>query len=157
MNIFNLEKRRYLEHYWIRWRLKGYIHRPSSNGKSIEIAMTVLFNNNYQSLFQLRKDNQDAFVKRHGIKMGFMSAFVKEHHTFKYHYLYINLACLSVCLFVLIYIVRGIVVICNILTPAEPKYTKHICSENTNIKCLIIPVELSWAENFRMMDIKINA
>ena len=71
---------------------------PSSNGKSIEIAMTVLFNNNYQSLFQLRKDNQDAFVKRHGIKMGFMSAFVKEHHTFKYHYLYINLACLSVCL-----------------------------------------------------------
>merc|ERR1711994_380960 len=26
---------------------------------------------------QLRKDNQDAFVKKHGIKMGFMSAFVK--------------------------------------------------------------------------------
>ena len=26
---------------------------------------------------QLRKDNQDAFVKRHGIKLGFMSAFVK--------------------------------------------------------------------------------
>ena len=25
----------------------------------------------------MRKDNQDAFVKRHGIKMGFMSAFVK--------------------------------------------------------------------------------
>ena len=28
---------------------------------------------------QLRKENQDAFVKKHGIKMGFMSAFVKEH------------------------------------------------------------------------------
>ena len=26
---------------------------------------------------QLRKDNQDAFVKRHGMKLGFMSAFVK--------------------------------------------------------------------------------
>merc|ERR1719431_2210832 len=26
---------------------------------------------------QLRKENQDAFVKKHGIKMGFMSAFVK--------------------------------------------------------------------------------
>lgn len=26
---------------------------------------------------QLRKDNQDLFVKRHGIKLGFMSAFVK--------------------------------------------------------------------------------
>ena len=25
----------------------------------------------------MRKDNQDAFVKKHGIKMGFMSAFVK--------------------------------------------------------------------------------
>ena len=26
---------------------------------------------------QLRKENQDAFTKRHGIKLGFMSAFVK--------------------------------------------------------------------------------
>ena len=29
------------------------------------------------SIMQLRKENQDAFVKRHGIKLGFMSAFVK--------------------------------------------------------------------------------
>merc|ERR1712107_803874 len=29
------------------------------------------------AIMQLRKDNQDAFVKKHGIKMGFMSAFVK--------------------------------------------------------------------------------
>ncbi len=27
---------------------------------------------------QLRRDNQDAFVKRHGLKLGFMSAFVKS-------------------------------------------------------------------------------
>ena len=26
---------------------------------------------------QLRKDSQDAFIKRHGIKLGFMSAFIK--------------------------------------------------------------------------------
>jgi 2-oxoglutarate dehydrogenase E2 component (dihydrolipoamide succinyltransferase) len=26
---------------------------------------------------QLRKDSQDAFTKRHGLKLGFMSAFVK--------------------------------------------------------------------------------
>ena len=26
---------------------------------------------------ELRKSNQDAFVKRHGLKLGFMSAFVK--------------------------------------------------------------------------------
>merc|ERR1711976_579580 len=29
------------------------------------------------ALMQLRKENQDAFVKKHGIKMGFMPAFVK--------------------------------------------------------------------------------
>merc|ERR1712241_252671 len=29
------------------------------------------------SIMQLRKENQDAFTKRHGIKLGFMSAFVK--------------------------------------------------------------------------------
>merc|ERR1712243_244690 len=29
------------------------------------------------AIMQLRKENQDAFVKKHGIKMGFMSAFVK--------------------------------------------------------------------------------
>jgi 2-oxoglutarate dehydrogenase E2 component (dihydrolipoamide succinyltransferase) len=41
-------------------------------------AMLTTFNElDMSSLMQLRKDNQDAFVKRHGIKMGFMSAFVK--------------------------------------------------------------------------------
>ena len=29
------------------------------------------------AIMYLRKDNQDAFMKKHGIKMGFMSAFVK--------------------------------------------------------------------------------
>merc|ERR1711972_137965 len=29
------------------------------------------------SIIQLRKETQDAFVKRHGLKLGFMSAFVK--------------------------------------------------------------------------------
>ena len=31
----------------------------------------------FSALMQLRKENQDAFTKRHGIKLGFMSAFVK--------------------------------------------------------------------------------
>jgi len=29
------------------------------------------------SIMQLRKETQDSFVKRHGLKLGFMSAFVK--------------------------------------------------------------------------------
>jgi 2-oxoglutarate dehydrogenase E2 component (dihydrolipoamide succinyltransferase) len=41
-------------------------------------AMLTTFNElDMSNIMQLRKDNQDAFVKRHGIKMGFMSAFVK--------------------------------------------------------------------------------
>ena len=31
----------------------------------------------FSSIMQLRKENQDAFTKRHGLKLGFMSAFVK--------------------------------------------------------------------------------
>jgi len=41
-------------------------------------AMLTTFNElDMSGIMQLRKDNQDAFVKKHGIKMGFMSAFVK--------------------------------------------------------------------------------
>jgi len=41
-------------------------------------AMLTTFNElDMSNIMQLRKENQDAFVKRHGIKMGFMSAFVK--------------------------------------------------------------------------------
>ena len=41
-------------------------------------AMLTTFNElDMSAIMQLRKDNQDAFVKKHGIKMGFMSAFVK--------------------------------------------------------------------------------
>merc|ERR1712032_1757859 len=41
-------------------------------------AMLTTFNElDMSAIIQLRKDNQDAFVKKHGIKMGFMSAFVK--------------------------------------------------------------------------------
>jgi len=41
-------------------------------------AMLTTFNElDMSNIMQLRKDNQDAFVKKHGIKMGFMSAFVK--------------------------------------------------------------------------------
>lgn len=42
-------------------------------------AMLTTFNElDMSSIMQLRKDNQDAFVKRHGFKLGFMSAFVKS-------------------------------------------------------------------------------
>ena len=41
-------------------------------------AMLTTFNDlDMSSIIQLRKDTQDAFVKRHGLKLGFMSAFVK--------------------------------------------------------------------------------
>jgi len=41
-------------------------------------AMLTTFNElDMSSIMQLRKENQDAFTKRHGIKLGFMSAFVK--------------------------------------------------------------------------------
>lgn len=41
-------------------------------------AMLTTFNElDMSGLMQLRKENQDAFSKRHGIKLGFMSAFVK--------------------------------------------------------------------------------
>ena len=41
-------------------------------------AMLTTFNElDMSSIIQLRKDSQDAFVKRHGLKLGFMSAFVK--------------------------------------------------------------------------------
>jgi len=41
-------------------------------------AMLTTFNElDMSALMQLRKENQDAFTKRHGIKLGFMSAFVK--------------------------------------------------------------------------------
>lgn len=41
-------------------------------------AMLTTFNEiDMSGLMQLRKENQDAFVKRHGLKLGFMSAFVK--------------------------------------------------------------------------------
>merc|ERR1712142_1196209 len=39
-------------------------------------AMLTTFNElDMSNIMQLRKENQDAFVKKHGIKMGFMSAF----------------------------------------------------------------------------------
>merc|ERR1711881_402713 len=41
-------------------------------------AMLTTFNElDMSAIMQLRKESQDAFVKRHGIKLGFMSAFVK--------------------------------------------------------------------------------
>merc|ERR1712179_323067 len=41
-------------------------------------AMLTTFNElDMSAIMQLRKENQDAFVKKHGIKMGFISAFVK--------------------------------------------------------------------------------
>jgi len=41
-------------------------------------AMLTTFNElDMTSIMQLRKETQDAFTKRHGIKLGFMSAFVK--------------------------------------------------------------------------------
>jgi len=41
-------------------------------------AMLTTFNEiDMSGLMQLRKDSQDAFIKRHGIKLGFMSAFIK--------------------------------------------------------------------------------
>jgi 2-oxoglutarate dehydrogenase E2 component (dihydrolipoamide succinyltransferase) len=41
-------------------------------------AMLTTFNElDMSGLMQLRKDSQDAFTKRHGLKLGFMSAFVK--------------------------------------------------------------------------------
>lgn len=41
-------------------------------------AMLTTFNElDMSNIMQLRKENQDQFVKKHGIKMGFMSAFVK--------------------------------------------------------------------------------
>jgi len=41
-------------------------------------AMLTTFNElDMSSIMQLRKQSQDAFVKRHGLKLGFMSAFVK--------------------------------------------------------------------------------
>jgi len=41
-------------------------------------AMLTTFNElDMSSIMQLRKEAQDAFVKRHGLKLGFMSAFVK--------------------------------------------------------------------------------
>merc|ERR1719419_1075804 len=40
--------------------------------------MLTTFNElDMSNIMQLRKENQDSFVKKHGIKMGFMSAFVK--------------------------------------------------------------------------------
>merc|ERR1711942_239115 len=42
-------------------------------------AMLTTFNElDMSGIMQLRKENQDGFVKKHGIKMGFMSAFVKS-------------------------------------------------------------------------------
>merc|ERR1711944_274676 len=41
-------------------------------------AMLTTFNElDMSSIMQLRKETQDSFVKKHGIKLGFMSAFVK--------------------------------------------------------------------------------
>merc|ERR1711936_1374786 len=41
-------------------------------------AMLTTFNElDMSNIIQLRKETQDAFVKRHGLKLGFMSAFVK--------------------------------------------------------------------------------
>merc|ERR1712037_872793 len=41
-------------------------------------AMLTTFNElDMSAIMQLRKENQDAFTKRHGLKLGFMSAFVK--------------------------------------------------------------------------------
>lgn len=41
-------------------------------------AMLTTFNElDMSSIMQLRKETQDSFVKRHGLKLGFMSAFVK--------------------------------------------------------------------------------
>merc|ERR1712203_572138 len=41
-------------------------------------AMLTTFNElDMSSIIQLRKETQDGFVKRHGLKLGFMSAFVK--------------------------------------------------------------------------------
>lgn len=40
--------------------------------------MLTTFNEiDMSGIMQLRKESQDAFTKRHGIKLGFMSAFVK--------------------------------------------------------------------------------
>ncbi len=41
-------------------------------------AMLTTFNElDMSGIMKLRKESQDAFTKRHGIKLGFMSAFVK--------------------------------------------------------------------------------
>merc|ERR1712076_212027 len=64
-------------------------HRVKTNRMRLKIAsrlkdsqntnaMLTTFNElDMSTIMALRKQNQDAFVKRHGIKLGFMSAFVK--------------------------------------------------------------------------------
>ena len=48
------------------------VHKAKARAAFIVFACLI-----FSALMQLRKENQDAFTKRHGIKLGFMSAFVK--------------------------------------------------------------------------------
>merc|ERR1712117_277311 len=64
-------------------------HRVKMNRMRLKIAsrlkeaqntnamLTTFYELDMSNIMQLRKENQDAFVKKHGIKMGFMSAFEK--------------------------------------------------------------------------------
>jgi len=58
-----------------RMRLK--IAQRLKESQNINAMLTTFNEVDMSSVMSLRKENQDAFVKRHGIKLGFMSAFVK--------------------------------------------------------------------------------
>lgn len=58
-------------------RMRQKISQRLKDAQNTNAMLTTFNELDMSALMQLRKENQDAFVKRHGIKLGFMSAFVK--------------------------------------------------------------------------------
>merc|ERR1712098_673825 len=58
-------------------RMRQKIAARLKEAKNTNAMLTTFNELDMSNIMQLRKDNKDAFVKKHGIKMGFMSAFVK--------------------------------------------------------------------------------
>jgi len=58
-------------------RMRQKIAQRLKEAQNVNAMLTTFNEIDMTSVMQLRKEHQDAFVKRHGIKVGFMSAFVK--------------------------------------------------------------------------------
>ena len=58
-------------------RMRQTISRRLKDSQNTNASLTTFNESDMSTIMDARKQVQDAFIKKHGVKLGFMSAFMK--------------------------------------------------------------------------------